>query len=344
MGIDMWYGARLSIGAGIGRKSKDKLLQKLCRKHGIPMNEFEVNKDVTEGLMLEAEIRETIRLLKSSYRSDAHKELTFRQYGMEILGAAKYQQFIKSYEYTDMEKADVYETLEHYGLDDGFNGWTGLSIAWDDLLEKMIVGKRIKLNAPVIKLTSSAVETDRHIYKCKNVIIATPIDSVRKLLGNGENRVYRQVEGQPFMRVYGKFGREAANLMHNHVPRSCIIANQCKRIIPMTEDVYMIVYSDNSNANYINNHITENDKESREFLSDKLEKGLGIDHLPITAIKSYYWPIGTHYMRPFMEGDTYKTWIDKAQHPEPNIIVVGEAFSRNQGWVEGALESVEAVL
>jgi monoamine oxidase len=34
----------------------------------------------------------------------------------------------------------------------------------------------------------------------------------------------------------------------------------------------------------------------------------------------------------------------KAQHPEKGILVVGEAVSRNQGWTEGALESVEAVM
>jgi monoamine oxidase len=113
----------------------------------------------------------------------------------------------------------------------------------------------------------------------------------------------------------------------------------------MTEDVYMIAYSDNSNANYINNHVTGNDKESREFLSGLLEKGLDAScELPLTAIKRYYWPIGTHYMRPFMEGETYESWIRLAQHPAPNIVVVGEAFSRNQGWVEGALESVELAL
>ena len=37
-------------------------------------------------------------------------------------------------------------------------------------------------------------------------------------------------------------------------------------------------------------------------------------------------------------------FIDKAQHPEKGILVVGEAISRNQGWTEGALESVKAVL
>jgi monoamine oxidase len=33
-----------------------------------------------------------------------------------------------------------------------------------------------------------------------------------------------------------------------------------------------------------------------------------------------------------------------AQHPDKNILVVGEMISRKQGWTEGALESVEKVV
>jgi hypothetical protein len=347
IGIDMWYGARLSIGAGIGRKNKDILLQRLCKKHGIELKEFEVNKDVSEDMMTETELRNTVAILKREYNERYHKELTFRQYGMEVLGAAQYQKFIKTYEYTDMEKADTYETLNYYGFDDGYNGWTGLSVPWDELLDKMAQGKRIKLNEAVIKITCQEtnileVETERHIYKTAKVVIATTVDTVRALLGR--RQIYRQVEGQPFMRIYGKFGRETAELMHSLVPRSKIVGNQIKRIIPMSEDVYMIVYSDNASATYMEKHVTGNDKESREFLSEKLRRGLLTQEpLPLTAIKKYYWHIGTHYMRPFMEGENYTTWIKEAQNPTCNIFVVGEAFSRNQGWVEGALESVEAV-
>jgi monoamine oxidase len=36
-------------------------------------------------------------------------------------------------------------------------------------------------------------------------------------------------------------------------------------------------------------------------------------------------------------------FIRIAQRPEKDILVIGEAVSRNQGWTEGALESVEAI-
>jgi hypothetical protein len=39
-----------------------------------------------------------------------------------------------------------------------------------------------------------------------------------------------------------------------------------------------------------------------------------------------------------------KEFCDIAQCPEENIRVVGEMISMNQGWTEGALESVENVI
>jgi monoamine oxidase len=39
--------------------------------------------------------------------------------------------------------------------------------------------------------------------------------------------------------------------------------------------------------------------------------------------------------------DAYLRYI---QNPVPGLYVVGEGFSRNQGWTEGALESVHKIL
>jgi monoamine oxidase len=36
--------------------------------------------------------------------------------------------------------------------------------------------------------------------------------------------------------------------------------------------------------------------------------------------------------------------LNKAQNPVENIFVVGEMISRNQGWTQGALESVQKII
>ena len=57
-----------------------------------------------------------------------------------------------------------------------------------------------------------------------------------------------------------------------------------------------------------------------------------------------YWKCGTHFFKPL--NPKYKNrddFLKKVQNPLENLFVVGEAFSKNQGWCEGALESVEAI-
>jgi hypothetical protein len=104
---------------------------------------------------------------------------------------------------------------------------------------------------------------------------------------------------------------------------------------------------DNNNALILKNHL-KNTTDNRELYEMLLERSLGIpdNSLHITALKDYYWPIGTHYYKP-LNKELYKTreeFIYKVQNPEKGILVVGEAVSHNQGWTEGALESVKSVL
>jgi monoamine oxidase len=59
----------------------------------------------------------------------------------------------------------------------------------------------------------------------------------------------------------------------------------------------------------------------------------------------FYWDVGTHYYSP-MKG-AFKNRNDFCKHlqrPKNDILVVGEAVSMKQGWVEGALESVENII
>ena len=137
--------------------------------------------------------------------------------------------------------------------------------------------------------------------------------------------------------------------MKEYVKGFTFVPGPLQRIIPMDAEngVYMIAYNDNNNTIILKKHL-KNTKENRELYEILLEKSLGMpkDSIHIIAIKDYYWPIGTHYYKPLNKElyGTRENFVKKAQHPEPGILVVGEAISRNQGWTEGALESVEAVL
>ena len=137
--------------------------------------------------------------------------------------------------------------------------------------------------------------------------------------------------------------------MKEYVKGFIFVPGPLQKIISMDEEngVYMIAYNDNNNTNILKKHL-KNTKENRELYEILLEKSLGIpkDSIHIIAIKDFYWPIGTHYYKP-LNKELYSSrdqFIDKAQHPEKGLLVVGEAISRNQGWTEGALDSVKEVL
>ena len=114
----------------------------------------------------------------------------------------------------------------------------------------------------------------------------------------------------------------------------------------------MIAYTDNAHATALKaKGALENTRKNCEMYSKWLEDALGIPpSLNITAIRDYYWPVGTHYYEPLTGDDDdgeFKTRVDfihKAQNPMKGVIVVGEMVSRHQGWVEGALESVDSVI
>ena len=112
--------------------------------------------------------------------------------------------------------------------------------------------------------------------------------------------------------------------------------------------VYMIAYNDNKNSKYMKKWL-ENTEENRAKLCTLIKKALGIPvqtKIYLSSIVKFYWNIGTHYYTP-LDHKKYNNryeFIDAAQHPMENVLVVGESVSINQGWVEGALKSVDCVL
>jgi hypothetical protein len=348
-----FYGTQVVTGAGIGRKGKDYLLVDLLDKMNIKYSEFDINmKYIVKNPV---SIVSTIKALRQEYRRQLEPVTTFRHFAKAYLGDAKYKDFITSVGYTDYEDEDVYQTLYKYGMDDNSAGWTGLSIPWHQLIQKLVhtIGSqhvRASNNVEsVVKIQDNPclfeLTTEKGVkYYCGKVIIATTITGIHKLLP--KYKIYNQIKPQPFLRLYAKFPKASAQIMRQLVPTYTIVSGPLQKIIPISLDkgVYMIAYSDNKNALFLKDHL-ENNATNRDFFCDLLEKTIGIptNTLKITALLNFYWPVGTHYYLP-LDHTKRKDFIDKAQHPMSNMLVVGEVVAENQGWTEGALDSVKKVL
>jgi hypothetical protein len=356
---ETFYGTEVVTGAGIGRLDTNPLLIKLMKQLNIKYSKYKSVMKYSK-MMNQIDIVKIIDKLRTEYKK--HPELhnkTFKQFSIKILGPKLYKNFIISAGYTDYENADIAETLYNYGMDDNKGGWTVLHIPWKQMVYKLydLIGhNHFNFSSDVIKINKIKIDPclfeivtkDNKIFYSNKVIIATTISGIKELVpgASNKNSLYQQIHGQPFLRLYAKFDKKSSDIMRKYVSSYTIVPGPLQKIIPMDSDkgVYMIAYSDNNNAIILKDHL-KNTPEDRELFSELIEKSLGINEkLIIISLKDFYWQIGTHYYEPLKGFDSREEFIHKAQHPEKGMLVVGEVVSRYQGWVEGALESVDIVL
>jgi hypothetical protein len=354
---EMFYGTEIVTGAGIGRKAKDKMLFRLIKEFNLDSHEYKINPTYS-SLIQPVNINETLEYLKNEFKKYKGMPITFKKFAENILGSKKYKDFLITSGYTDYENEGAYETLYNYGMEDNNFSWKAFNVPWKLLVMKLahFIGEtHFKFSSSVNKINKTQanpckflIETENGIkYTCNKVIVATTITSIRKIFPN--KPIYNDIEGQPFSRIYGKFTKKSIPIMKEYINGITIVPGPLQKIIPINQDkgIYMIAYNDNNNTIALKNHL-ENTPENRELYCMLLEKSLGIpsDSLQLLAIKDYYWPIGTHYYKPLNTKIYHNRddFIEKAQHPESGILVVGEVVSHNQGWTEGALDSVKAVL
>jgi len=365
IGTDKFYGVDVVRGAGIGRKKKDKLLLKLCKELGVQTKEFTSSREYAATIQPPCHVEKTFLSLKREFKKDEEKnsKKTFREFALPLLGKEGYKNFTVCSSYTDYEKESAFDVLYNYGFDDNYKSFKAVQINWNQLMNSLLTAigpKNLQFSKMVekIRLQPNDYENfelfckDGSSYSCNQLIIATTIESVQKLIPPIDPQskyLYDQIHGQPFLRVYGKFSKSSLPVLNTYIQGGkLVVPGPLQKIIPMDREkgVYMIAYSDNQAAEYLKPYL-KNTEKNRDFFCDIIEKTVGMQEnsIHLLEIKDYYWPIGTHYYEPLLDSfETRKEFIRAAQKPLPNLLVVGEMISENQGWTEGALESVESVV
>lgn len=212
-----------------------------------------------------------------------------------------------------------------------------------------------------LKLNNSARQQE---FRGRKVLIATTIGPARELVSDFMTqqglRVPVHLSGvaaQSFLRIYGHFTGTNYEVMQKYCQHTQVVPGGYHRVIPMgsgdggKSGVYMIVYTDNRAADNLE-HLHVNTTDNRQQLATGLKSALGIPaetSLEIAEILGYFWREGTHYYTPLnhRKFGTRDEFLAKVQRPmgtQGGLFLAGEAFSRQQGWTEGALESVDAVL
>lgn len=343
--IATFEGVRVVTGAGIGRKGKDHLLQHLLEELNVPHFEFPSNHYYAKGII--HPMTKYMSILKNKL-GNTNPRQTFKKYATTILGKEDYETFVTATGYSDFEKADARDVILDYNMDDNYKKWTGISIPWDklgDALADKIGRSHIHLSKDVLRLYEvedhyCVVCQDYKIYEAKKVLCATTIESVRALFP--ERRIYHQINGQPFLRLYAKFDEASDNILKAKVLGFTIVERPLQTIIPMEKGVYMIVYADNASAVHLMKKVND-----AKYMASKVEKALSLEKgsLNILSLQAHCWSIGTHYNTPLPKAfETREDFIYKAQRPMANVWVIGEVVAMDQGWTEGALQSVQEVI
>jgi hypothetical protein len=356
-----FHGVSIPIGAGVGRKKKDKLLMELIKELNMPFHDFIASSQYATTIESGCKVKEMFLYLKKSYENEKDNIKTFKQYAKpkleEKYNRDAYNNFIVCAGYTDYENESAYDTLYHYGFDDNYADWPGYSFSWNQLVDKLalFIGfQNIRKSCYVNKIKKLPLQNNSYEvicntetkFLCNKVIVATTIESVMKLLDH--KFIYNQIKGQQFLRIYGKFSKLSIPIMKEKCSKTTIVPGPIHKIIPMDieKGIFMIAYTDNKDAKILDRYKSNNVK-NRKVLCRLLEIALDIpkESLELDDMVDFYWETGTHYYTP-LRGDfkNRKDFCNHAQQPSENIRVVGEMISMNQGWVEGALESVNNVI
>lgn len=367
-----FYDTSVVIGAGIGRFKKDKLLKKLLINLNIPIKKNKTSHDYSSLINPPCNVKDIYMKIKHEFLKNPPQHQTFKKYALSIIDSNTYSNFITCAGLSDFEKEDVYDTIYHYNMDDNYANFEMFSVPWSYLVQKLVdkVGiKNIKNNAEVIKIQkidqADINNSKNYIISIKNpktnnksnlitkkIIIATTITSVLSLL---PNKIYKNIHGQPFMRMYAKFSKSMTKILSAYVHTTTMVEGSLQKVIPINleKGVFMIAYSDNEHALYLeklvrNPENSDNQKEICEKLCRLIETSLGIpkNTLEMIAFKPFFWNIGTHYYG-VLDSKKYtnrEQYLKLAQKPSKNIRIVGEMISIDQGWTNGALDSVDKVI
>ena len=346
-----FHGNTIKLGAGIASKGNRhllKLLDELKIKYSSAKGNINVindsdyyNKTYHNNMI--KQVKEKVKELINNKINYGH--LTFKQFMYKYFNKKDVDNYFLHSEYNDYLDGDVNYHMKYYPISDNlFTPYIILYLSWSELINKLKQPSvDYKINTPVINIKKdNDIFIVNNKYTANKLIFAVTIQPLIKLIKNLSDIDYSKYLGYvPFVRIYTyhknghNFSKEGYTILANN--------NPLQKIITMSDKILMASYSDDKKANYWKKYINKDDKDKLIKRVQSCLKQIDPNITNIDDIYIKYWDAGVHYFHPLGNRDIKKT-LTYLANPAENIQVVGELLSFRQGWVEGAIESVDRIL
>jgi hypothetical protein len=333
-----FHGTKVKCGAGIA-VPENKTVVKLLKKFGMP-HKSSLGPAIADMREPKFDMKRAVKEVKKVYKTMTKKDLsalTARQILFKYFPKEFAEQFIRHSEFHDYLEGSFEYLFKFYDIDDLDNAaFPKIFVDWSEFVEKL------KLPNIVTNFTVRTIEKKRDVFTvngeitAKKVIIALTVDAIDSIryIGFSMPEYGAYIGSVPFSRVYA-FYEKGYNLKDGYV----MVDGPLDKMIKVNDKVLMASYSDGNNARFWMIAKTLDKDARREIVNDELKK-IGFDFGIPNDVFSAEWTSGVHFFKPYPAGKLDKL-LDTLSKPRKNVFVIGEMLSKRQGYVEGALLSVD---
>ena len=244
----------------------------------------------------------------------------------------------------------ISNSLKYYVLKHGFSSVIDklvCKINQTSKIHNQVHNQKLFLNQELLKIkelgNTYVLNINNNIYQTKYLILALPKPALLKFnYLNIYNPELNSVSCKPLCRIYSIFPKPWFQNLEKSTTNI-----KLRYIIPINKQtgLVMISYTDSKYALYWKKFLNKSNKELNKELLKQLSLLYSKEEMKKLNIKApiynsiNYWNCGVGYWKPKVNSATMSKKILKL-NKNRNLYIIGENYSQNQGWVEGALESV----
>lgn len=326
-----FYDFKLPLGGSMIRKS-DRRVQNLCSSLGLEL------KEVVSALL--SDHPELVNdMVAEIARGEYPEKCTVVEYLYRNFPSHQVDQFIRCSAYRDYLDSDIREFVQHYPMipDHQQNPDTKAYVikgGYYRIIDTLVTrirdrGVVIKTSCRAESCTQRELTTDRgNRYTFGDVYWTVTAQSVEGL-PKGIQKTLRGVYGVPFLKVFAKLASTGISFPAR------IVGGLLGKIFPLGGQVVQAAYTEVEYAIRLHEMIQKTDN-AVVLIQDLLRGVVGLEEVVVEDIYYKFWEAGIHQYSP---GGRSMIPIKTGK-----IHLIGEAVSTHQGWMEGALETIENTL